>query len=187
MEVVQFPNVVESYHRAIHEVLSPFLSTGNSMTLMGRLVHFYRCDLYFHIDKIFNEQHVRPFICFVGARIGAKNTEKNIDSWTGRLGYQVRQTVPRTIYVGAPRSLILSTPPTLNPINQHLFDPLDADTIWSQLSMVVEHQRANFRDRGIMIPEIPLVPAQEPSKDYVLLRGEWTCEIQVDISRNTTP
>lgn len=186
MYIVKFPSVVESFHRALNEVLSPFLSTGNPATIMLEPVLFYNCDLLYSNDA-FNkdEPHSKPFIAFVGSRTGSRKTEKTNDPKASRkFAYEVRQQVFKTVYVGIGSSLMFEPPPyqTDEPSNRQA-SMQDVEIIWSQLLMVLEHQHANFSARGIYNPRLPAIPEQIAHPDYHLVRGELSTEIRFTLTR----
>jgi hypothetical protein len=186
MYVVQFPNVVETFQRALNEVLAPFLSSGNTAVLMGDIpVIFYKCDLFYNND-IMRDQVVPnlPFICFVGNRVGTRTTQKCEDHKGFRpYGYEVRQQAPRTVFVGIGRAIEFNPPPYEETGVPRQANMMDAENIWSQLSMVLENKWKDFSDRGIYKPTLAGIPAQVQSKDYFLLTGQLSCEIRYTFTR----
>ncbi len=184
MITVALPSVIQTFHRALNEVLAPFLSTGNPAVLMYEPVHFYKCDLFYSNQLFTGEPHLQPFICFTGTRAGARRTLKVEDPKQHRsFAYEVRQDVYRTVYVGMGDGLIFAPPPYNDPPSNRQATMEDAEIIWSQLLMVLEHQHANFSARGIYTPRIPAVPEQVPHHDYLLLRGELTTQIRFTLTR----
>lgn len=187
MFIVTMPNVVESFHRALNEVLVPWLSTGNSAVLMGNIpVMFYKCDLLYNNDFFRDEKpHANPFICFVGERAAAGlRTEKCRDPnnlWP--CIYETRQQIFRTVFVGIGRSLQFNPPPYEEPGVPRVANMRDAELIWSQLLLVMENKWKNFNDRGIYKPILPSIPAQIQHKDYFLLSGQLSLEIRFTLSR----
>lgn len=184
MYIVKFPSVIESFHRALNEVLSPFLSTGNPQTIMLEPVLFYRCELFYEAGVINNEPRDLPFIAFVGSRTGNRTTQKIDDPKASRqFAYEIRQQVFKTVYVGVGSSLIFDPPPYEDPITSRQASMQDVEIIWSQLLMVLEHQHANFAPRGIYTPRLPAVPEQIAHPDYHLVRGELQTEIRFTLTR----
>lgn len=182
MYVVQFPNMVESFHRALNEVLSPFLSTGNSASLMGNGMIFYKCDLLYSNLIFGDEPRNGPFICFIGTQPGAQAIEKTTDPKAQRpYAYEVRERITRTVYVGIGMNTKFDPPPFED--SPRLAEMLDAENIWGQLATVIAHQHANFAQRGIYNPRLPITPRQVPSHDYFLLSGELSTEIRCTFTR----
>lgn len=184
---VAFPNVVETFHRALNEVLSPFLSTGNSAALMGQAVSFYKCDLLYNNDFLKDESpRKNPFIAFIGERVGPRSTQKCLDARSQRpYAYEVRQKVFRTVFVGMGRGLEFNPPPYNEPPDPRPANMMDAENIWSQLLMVFEHQWENFNKRGIYYPTLPAIPAQISHNNYLLLTGQVAMEMRFTFTRGT--
>jgi hypothetical protein len=184
MYVVTFPSIIETFYRALNEVLAPFLTTGQTQMLMRTPVQFYKCDLFFNKNVFAKEPQPNPFICFTGERVGPRTDQKcNDPKGNMPFAYEVRQTVYRTVFVGIGASKVFNHPPYLDPESPRQADMMDAEVIWSQLLMVLEHQYANLALRGIHTPILPAVPAQILNKDYFLLQGELKTEIRFTMTR----
>lgn len=188
--VIEFPHVVETFHRALNEVLSPYLSTGNSVALQGKTVNFYHCDLFYNIDKLVQTPNpgdlpaAWPIICFTGTRIGNARTLKCHDPQNIReFGYETRADALRTVYVGVQRNHVLTLPPYGGGASIRLGNMMDADRIWSQLLLVMEYSHKDFMARNIFTPQLSSVPVQDTHKDYFLLRGEAKFEIRYGFTR----
>lgn len=185
MYIVKFPSVIETFHRAMDEVLAPFLSTGNPATIMLEPVLFYNCDLFYSSDVLQQQPVPKPFIAMVGSRTGSRHSHKVNDPKVARpFAYELRQQVYKTVYVGIGSSLMFEPPPyqTEEPSNRQA-SMQDVEIIWSQLLMVLEHQHANFSARGIYNPRLPAVPEQIAHPDYHLVRGELSTEIRFTLTR----
>lgn len=183
MYSVQFPNIVESFHRALNEVLYPFLSTGNSQSLMGGIgIVFYKCDLLYSNLIFGDEPRGNPFICFIGSQTGNRRIDKVVDPKAQRpYAYELRQNISKTVYVGMGTSTKFDPPPFED--SPRLGDMLDAENIWGQLVTVIEHQHANFAQRGIYNPRLPAIPRQVPNDNYYLVSGELTAQIRCTFTR----
>lgn len=193
MQSVSLPSVIPSFYRALDEVLRPYLSTGNPATLSGYWVNFYNCELLYGIEKLAESVTEvdgkvnplqKPFICFAGSGAVQAVTEKCNDPRELReFGFEIRQPISRTVYVGISKSLMFNPPPYPTLTKVRKANSLDTDTIWSQLFLVMEHQLAALRERGIFRARIPSVPAPQPDKHYHLLRAEAEFEIHFKLTR----
>lgn len=186
---VELPNISETYNRALHEVISPFLSTGNPTMIMGLMVYFYKVELHYNVERLDakGEPLTGPFIVFAAHRAGARRSFKCQDprQHSQPFGYEVRQQVPRTAYAGIPRTLVLAQPPYPDagtfPRKSSI---LDVERIWSQLFLVLENQYNNLNARGLFTPRLPAVPAYITHPDYYLVQGELQLEARFTLTRN---
>lgn len=187
---VGLPNVVETFHRAFHEVVSPFLSTGNPQMIMGLMVYFYKAELFYSLDYLDpkGDKLGSPFIVFAGNRPGTYKTEKCLDPRqpTRSFAYEKRQQVFKTVYVGFPRTMVAVPPPYSDQGAKRKVSMQDTEQLWSQLSLVLDHQHKNFNDRGIFNPRLPAVPAQTQNLDYFMVQGEMQVETRYTFTRNNT-
>lgn len=183
MYTVSFPNVVESFHYALNEVLTPFF-TGESRVIMQDNTQLYKCDLFYSNQLFTGEPRPAPFVAFCGSRAGGRQTEKTTDpKGNRRYGYEIRQTVYRSVFAGIGATLRFNPPPYIDPANPRQATLRDAEAIWSQVVLVLENQYANLALRGIYRPVLAVIPAVVPSKDYFLLTAELQAEIRCTFTR----
>lgn len=183
MYTVSLPLVVESFHRALNEVLAPYF-TGQSMVIMADNVQLYKTDLLYNNSIFGEEPHADPFVAFIGNRAGERLTKKTTDPKGNRaFGYEVRQTVYRTVFVGVGASKVFNPPPYVDPENPRPATMEDVEAIWSQLLLVLENQYHNFASRGIYQPILPAIPTQVQHPDYLLVTGELKTEIRFTLTR----
>jgi len=190
MNTVSLPSTVETFHRGFDEVLRPFLSNGNPIMIMGLMVYFYKAELHYNFDRLDPKaaKMENPFICIVGNRTGNFSEQKCQDPRQPKqpFGYEHREQIFRSVYVGFPRAMTVVQPPYSDPTNTHQASMMDAERLWSQLFLVLDHQHKNFNARGIFNPRLPAIPAQVPHLDYILVRGELQMEIRFRLTRNNT-
>jgi hypothetical protein len=184
VEVVSFPNITESTNRALHDVLSPFLSTGNSRTINGTEIHFFNCQLVYNVrqinEKLLNDGTLdvnKPLIGIIGKRV-IRSENKKCHNGT-RPVFENRSRYQRSVVVMVPYSLSVLTPPGLDANDRQQGSGRMAHQIYDQLFASIIANHSAFRDRNIYYPKMSEVPTDDSTPCYAVASGYLDFEARV--------
>lgn len=176
MEIVRFPNIAESINRALHEVLKPYLSTGNSQEINGTEVHFFNCELVYNVrqinEKLNNDGTLaveKPLIAIIGKRVVSSNKLKCHRG--EQLVYEHRMRLQRSVVVMVPYTLSVLTPPGTNLNSRQQGSGRMAQQIYDSLFATIVANCSAFRERGIYYPALTEFPSDDSTECYAVASG----------------
>jgi hypothetical protein len=178
---VAFPYIESTFKKALSEVVTPYL-TGGAGSVGGVLMDFYSCELHWNIDAV-KSPSIKPRVCITGSR------SEKLDEWKCTnpiiggppISYMMRYSIYRSVYVSAPKSLQISSPPLAQPKRPIGWE--DMDRIWSQLHAVLATKHTDLLDRNIYRPSLIPTPVIAHDEEYFILYGAFSCEVRVMMAR----
>lgn len=181
MTPVTYPYISETFKRALHEVISPYVGTGGWLSFGSYNLLLYRCDLGYQVEKV-TQPSLYPRITFTGTRSSNERLFKCEDDQR-RLIDVKRLDLTRTVYVSVPKSLSLNTPPFPTPAVMKPSSYEIVDAVWGQLLATVDSQAGGFRDRGITNVRLTATPIEMTDTDYWIGRGTLTATVEATSPR----
>lgn len=173
MQSVQFPNVSESFDRALQDVLSSFFTNAEGVRLVGDVaLNFPVVSLSFSAKQLYAASN-DPCVVFTGDdEVNAREEKVNDPEGKHGFAYEHRANITRTVYVK--QNYDKSNPQkTIR----------GARRIWDCLFAVFATQNPALAQRGIFLPHLESQAKQIPSDDYVVLYGQLRCQVRAKYTR----
>lgn len=171
MQTVSFPDIESTFQAAMREVLTPYLSTGNSQVIAGSLMHFSAMDIEFNIEQV--KPVGKPRLVIVGTRLA--------EVVSGRCGAQraraKRFSASKTVYLTLPKvGTIQWNNDGTTRITKTSWEMLAK--AWAQVSTVIHTQQTAFGNRGVINPRMSLSPVQVPSEEFYSYYAPFDCSLE---------
>lgn len=183
LNFLEFPNVEENFKTALYEVLAPYLCTGTVQQLQCEMTSFYNIDLSFDVEKV-RTPTTKPILSIVGSQVQGYREFKCDDPCGQRpFGYIRQQNVTRTVYLSIGKTMVLSSPPYLDPSAVEMATWRTMDRIWAQFSGVLESRRKELTEKGIMNATVDHFPTQIQDKDFFIYFGRFKALLQYGYTR----
>lgn len=172
-EVVGFPDITESFKRAMHEVLSGFFD-GNTHTINDIEIEFPQADIRF--DVRLSERPVGLTIVLNGTGVTNQRDLKCSNPQASELhGNQLRAEIVRRVHIAIPKQ---------GGTNNN--NSLEVDKAWDKLHAVFT-QYSLFSSRNIFLPTLVPVPEElNEREDIAEVFGLFNCEIRASFARYNT-
>lgn len=176
--IVKFPEVAQTFKRALDEVLKQYFATGGTFVVGDQSIVFPAATIAF--DLRFIDNPIGLVISIIGDDVYDEETFKSNNpnpGGTGKPGIEVYASVVRSIYVSSARD------GANGPSNRKL-----VDETWSKLYAVISANWTEFASRGIIRPTLSAVPEDMRERPTVVSAyGQLKTKIRYKMSRYNLP
>lgn len=182
MIVVEYPELLVTFQRGLHEVLRTYFTNGGPFTFFNKEIMIHRCQLHYNKDNIL-EVGDRPKIAILGTRM-SREGESPGKCFNGQRRVMTKECImERMVNVIVPRGQVYQRPPYSGLLQEA--DKEMADQIWQNLLSVCHGARMDMRERGIWRIDLDDFPQENSDSQFWVNTGRMRCFVRYNVPFET--